>query len=123
MTQDHKNDKVNILQNDFTQIQAMALDYANENQYYASAEEAEEKIRNVHDFTALLQYFWEGDGILYSTFAEILFHAKIIDFDPHQVLHNTWWEVGNDELAVELDLLFTGITRGLDDGDIDVLRI
>jgi hypothetical protein len=118
----HTDDKVLILQNDFNQIKAKALDYANADQLFGSPEDAEEALQPVVDFMGLLTYMMEGDAIIQTiSFADILSKCGIIEFKPP--FNNKWYDTEDEVLAMELDILFRGLSNGLDDGLTDVLRV
>jgi hypothetical protein len=120
MNQD--DEKILILQNSFDQIKALMLDYANAGSLYRTSQEAEEAMRPVKDFFGLFRYLQEGDGIQIARFADMLYDAKVVDFDPPY--NNQWRDSKSDEeVAMELDILFRGISHRLDDGLTNVLRI
>ena len=119
----HDDERVLVLKNSFVDIRAKLLDYANEAELFDSPESAEEAVRPVVDFFGALKYLQEGDGIIQMVrFADILLACEVIEFKPP--VNNIWYDSKTDEeLAIELDVLFKGISYGLDDGLTNILRI
>lgn len=119
----HDDEHVLLLQNDFNQIKAKALDYANQAELFNSPEDAEDTLQPVVDFMGLLKYVTEGGGILQMVkFADILIACEIVEFKPPY--NNKWIDTASDEeLAMELDIQIRGLSHGLDGGLTDVLRI
>ncbi len=119
----HDDEQVLLLQNDFNQIKARALDYANQAELFDSSEAAEAALQPVVDFMGLLKYMVEGDGIIQMVkYADILIACEVIEFKPP--VNNKWYESTSDEeLAMELDIQIRGLSHGLDGGITDVLRI
>lgn len=120
----HEDDKILILRNSFDDIKALAVDYAIAEDFFEGPDEAIEAISLVADFVGLLGFFEKGDGstLMGSSYADILVNSKIVRFVPPE--GNKWYDSTPEiELAMELDLLFRGLTNGLDDGLTDVLRV